>query len=402
MTLLIAFIAGAACATVLILIILWRQPASSLPQLAELERAVQQIRVDQRGDSGELRGLVSGIVDQQEQLVRQTGRLSEALRRPGVRGQWGETTLRQVVEAAGLAEYFDFATQTHLAGDGEQQAARPDLIVWLPGGGAVPVDAKVPLDAFLDAAAAETPAARDGALEDHVKQVRSKVRELSAKAYWNRFERAPEMVVMFIASEAAFAAAVQRDPRLIEDAARQKVVIVTPATMLALLQVVQLGWREHALSENTAQVRELATELIGRLGVFTGHLGKVGKALEQAAKAHNQAVGSLESRVLVTARKFDELGIAGEIPEPEHVATIPRLPAGHLDAPLSELGDAANRGRDAVAHQRPIPVVVEKNVEIETKAAERVVCDYASPEQGVWGPNQRGSESPPSRSVSGL
>jgi DNA recombination protein RmuC len=341
MTLLIAFIGGAACATVLILLTRWRKPVTPLPQLAELERAVQQIRVDQRGDSGELRGLVSGIVDQQEQLVRQTGRLSEALRRPGVRGQWGETTLRQVVEAAGLAEHFDFATQAHLAGDGEQQAARPDLIVWLPGGGAVPVDAKVPLDAFLDAAAAETPASRDAALDDHVRQVRSKVRELAAKAYWSRFDRAPEMVVMFIASEAAFAAAVQRDPRLIEDAARQKVVIVTPATMLALLQVVQLGWREHALSENAAQVRELASELIGRLGVFTGHLGKVGKALEQAARAHNQAVGSLESRVLVTARKFDGLGIAGEVPEPEQVATVPRLPAGHLDAPLPELNDAA-------------------------------------------------------------
>jgi DNA recombination protein RmuC len=342
MTLLIAFVAGAGCATVLILIVRWRQPAASLPQLTELERAVQQIRVDQRGDSGELRGLVSGIVDQQEQLVRQTGRLSEALRRPGVRGQWGETTLRQVVEAAGLAEHFDFATQAHLAGDGELPAARPDLIVWLPGGGAVPVDAKVPLDAFLDAAAAETAASRDAALDDHVRQVRAKVRELAAKAYWTRFDRAPEMVVMFIASEAAFAAAVQRDPRLIEDAARQKVVIATPATMLALLQAVQLGWREHALSENTAQVRELATELIARLGVFTGHLGKVGKALEQAARAHNQAVGSLESRVLVTARKFDGLGIAGEIPEPEPVATIPRLPAGHpADVPLPELNDAA-------------------------------------------------------------
>jgi DNA recombination protein RmuC len=340
MTLLIAFIAGAACATVLILLTRWRQPAASLPQLTELQHAVQQIRVDQRGESGELRGLVSGIVDQQEQLVRQTGRLSEALRRPGVRGQWGETTLRQVLEAAGLAEHFDFATQAHLAGDDEQQAARPDLIVWLPGGGAVPVDAKVPLDSFLDAAAADT-AARDAALDDHVRQVRAKVRELAAKAYWNRFARAPEMVVMFIASEAAFAAAVQRDPRLIGDAAQQKVVIATPATMLALLQVVQLGWREHALSENAAQVRELATELIGRLAVFTGHLGRVGKALEQAARAHNQAVGSLESRVLVTARKFDGLGIAGEIPELAQVATIPRLPAGHPDAPLPELGDAA-------------------------------------------------------------
>ena len=341
MTLLIAFLTGVVCATVLILLSRSRENSAAMPHLAELQQAVQQIRVDQRGESGELRGLVSGIVDQQEQLVARTGQLSEALRRPGLRGQWGETTLRQVVEAAGLAEHFDFATQEHLAGDGELPAARPDLVVHLPGGGALPVDAKVPLDAFLDAAAAETSAARDAALDEHVKQVRAKVRELAGKAYWNRFDRAPEMVVMFIASEAAFAGAVQRDPRLIDEAARQRVVIATPATMLALLQVVQLGWREHALSENAEQVRQLATELIDRLGVFTSHLGRVGKALEQAAKAHNQAVGSLESRVLVTARKFDGLGIAGELPEPEEVATIPRLPAGHLDAPLPELGDAA-------------------------------------------------------------
>jgi DNA recombination protein RmuC len=135
------------------------------------------------------------------------------------------------------------------------------------------------------------------------------------------------MVVMFMASEAAFAAAVQRDPSLLEDASRQRVVIATPATMLALLQVVQLGWREDALSANAEKVRQLATELVGRLGVFTGHLSKVGKALEHAANAHNQAIGSLESRVLVTARKFDGVGIPGEIPEVATVATITRLPA---------------------------------------------------------------------------
>jgi hypothetical protein len=213
MTMLLAFIAGAVCAALLILLARRGAGTPSIPGLAELQHAVQQIRFDQQGDSGELRGLVKGVVDQQEQLVRQTGLLSEALRRPGLRGQWGETTLRQVVEAAGLAEHFDFDTQTHLAGDGEGPAARPDLVVHLPGGGCVPVDAKVPLDAFLDAAAAETPAAREHSLDEHVKQVRAKVRELAAKAYWNRFARAPEMVVMFMASEAAFAAALQRGSR---------------------------------------------------------------------------------------------------------------------------------------------------------------------------------------------
>lgn len=328
MSLLLAFVAGAACATLLIFIVRRSSAGPSLPQLDELRTSVQQIRVDQSGESGELRGLVKGIVDQQEQLVRQTGRLSEALRRPGIRGRWGETTLRQVVESAGLAEHFDFDEQAHMPGDADQSALRPDLVIHLPGGGCVPVDAKVPLDAYLDAVATELEDAREHALDEHVKQVRVKVRELAGKAYWRRFARAPEMVVMFIASEAAFAAAVQRDPRLLEDAARQKVVIATPATMLALLQVVQLGWREHALSANAEQVRELAGELVARLATFGGHLAKVGKALDQAAKAHNQAVGSLESRVMSTARKFGELGIAGEIPELDPVATIARLPAG--------------------------------------------------------------------------
>jgi RmuC family len=157
MTLLLAFIAGAVCTALLILLTRRNASTGSIPALTELQHAVQQIRVDQQGDSGQLRGLVEGVVNQQEQLVRQTGLLSEALRRPGVRGQWGETTLRQVVEAAGLAEHFDFDTQTHIAGDGETNAARPDLVVHLPGGGCVPVDAKVPLDAYLDAVAAETP-----------------------------------------------------------------------------------------------------------------------------------------------------------------------------------------------------------------------------------------------------
>lgn len=340
MTLLIAFVAGALCAAILIHLTRRGSASAGLPELAELRQAVLQIRVDHKGDSGELIGLVEGMLNQQEQLARQTGQLSEALRRPGVRGQWGETTLRQVVESAGLAEHFDFSTQTHIAGDDDLAAARPDLVVHLPGGGSVPVDAKVPLDAYLDAAGADDPVVQDRALDEHVKQVRAKVRDLASKAYWSRFDRAPEMVVMFIGSEAAFAAAVQRDPLLLEDAARQKVVITTPATMLALLQVVQLGWREHALSENAETVRQLATELVGRLGTFVGHMSKVGKALDQAAKAHNAAVGSLESRVLKTARKFDGLGIAGQVPEVEQVATIARLPAGGSES-LAGLDDAA-------------------------------------------------------------
>lgn len=338
MTVVLAFIIGALCAAVAILLVRRSQDQhSELPVLTELRQAVQDLRVDQRGETQNLHGLVEGFVKQQEQIVRQTGQLSEALRRPGVRGQWGETTLQQVVEAAGLAEHFDFVIQPHLAGDEEQQGARPDLVVQLPGGGSVPVDSKVTLDAYLDAVAADTPPATDAALDKHVSQVRAKIRELASKAYWSRFERSPEMVVMFVASEAAFAAAAQRDPDLLIDAARQRVVIATPATMLALLQVVKLGWREHALSANAERIRELATEMIGRLATFTGHLSKVGKALEQASKSHNQSIRSLESRVLVTARKIGELGVPGELPEPAVVATMPDLPASAGDDPSLSL-----------------------------------------------------------------
>jgi DNA recombination protein RmuC len=346
MTILIAFIAGALCATALILLLRRGEAGRALPQLAELTQAVQQLRLDGRGDSGELRGLLQGLSDTQAQIARQTGQLAEALRRPGVRGQWGETTLRQVVEAAGLAEHFDFATQAQLADDGESGGARPDLVVHLPGGGSLPVDAKVPLDAYLDAAAAEEPVTRERALDRHVAHVREKVRELAGKQYWSRFERAPEMVVMFIGSEAAFAAAAQRDPQLLQEAARQRVVIATPATMLALLQVVALGWREHALSENAETVRRLATELVKRLATFAKHMSQTSRALEQATRAHNSAVGSLESRVLVTARRLDELGIPGELPEVERVATVARLPAAAAE-------DDRSAGQDAVRPDQP-------------------------------------------------
>ena len=336
MDFLLAFVAGAALVA-LVLVLAGRPtrdrtPAVDGSALGELRMAVDQFARDQSDRTGSLGGKLDAIMQTQSQVAQDTSKLSEALRRPGVRGQWGEVTLRNVVECAGLAHHVDFDTQAHMRGQADDPAIRPDLVVRLPGGGAVPVDAKVPLDGFLDAVDAETPDTRDAALERHVRAVRAKVGELAGKAYWERFKRAPEMVVMFVASEAAFAAAAETDAELLEDAARKRVAIATPATMVALLQVVALGWHEEALSENAERVGELANELVKRLEILTRHFSDVGNALERAAQAHNSAVGSYESRLLVTARELADLGIAGarELSEPTKTKSATRQPAGEV------------------------------------------------------------------------
>ena len=312
MGLLLAFIAGAVCATLLVLLLQRRSHAGGEEVMASMREELARLDGTQRELAAELGTRLQSLVADQATVLAQTGQLAQALRRPGVRGQWGQLTLRNVVEAAGLSEHVDFEEEVHLPGGGDGEgAARPDLVVRLPGDGHVPVDAKVPLDAYLDAAQAADVTEQDRCLDLHVRHVRDRVRELGSKAYWSRFRRAPEMVVLFMASEAAFAAAAQRDANLIADAARQRVVIATPSTMLALLSVVGLGWRESALSENAERIRELGGELVQRLATVSSHLARQGKALEGAVQAHNSAVGSFESRLLVTARRMGELGVAG-------------------------------------------------------------------------------------------
>lgn len=333
MELLIAFCLGAGAVLAARRLLGARRAEDDLV-LERLEAAVNGLVTQQTGAAGRLEGMLSTVVEVSGRAAGETSQLAQALRRPGVRGRWGETTLRNLVEAAGLAEHIDFDVQAHLAGSGEDPARRPDLVVRMPGGGCVPVDAKVPLDAYLDACEAESEEAREAALDRHVACVRTAMRDLAAKAYWRSFARAPEMVVMFVASEAAFAAAAHRDPGLLGDAARHRVAIATPATMLALAQVVALGWREAALSENAERVREVATELVRRMGVLGGHLDRVGRSLDQAARAHNEAVGSYEQRLLVTARRLGDLGIAeGERLEgPQGVEHQVRLPADRGEA----------------------------------------------------------------------
>lgn len=293
---------------------------------------------EMRALEGERKHLGGQLSQQLTALNDQTRALSEALRRPGVRGQWGELTLRNVVEAAGMSEHCDFTVQEHLTdADG---AIRPDMVVRLPGHGRLAVDAKVPLDAYLDALEASDARTRERLLLAHARSLRQTVKQLAAKGYSKRVGRSPEMVVMFVASEAAFSAAALADPKLIEDAARERVVIATPATMVALLQAVGLAWREVTLSKRAERVRDLAVELCRRIATFGDHLGHSGKGLERAVKAHNDAVGSFESRILPTTRRMAELGVsdAGAIEAPPLVETQLR-PQGEeariLAAPLS-------------------------------------------------------------------
>jgi DNA recombination protein RmuC len=291
------------------------------------DELIERFQQEMRALEGERKHLGGQLSQQLTSLNDQTRSLSEALRRPGVRGRWGELTLRNVVEAAGMSEHCDFCSQEHLADvDG---AIRPDMVVRLPGRGRLAVDAKVPLDSYLDALEVEDAETRERLLAAHASSVRQKVKQLADKAYAKRVGRSPEMVVMFVASEAAFSAAALADPKLLGDAARQRVVIATPATMVALLQAVGLAWREATLSERAEQVRELAVELCRRIATFADHLSNSGKGIERAAKAHNEAVGSFEARVLPTARRMAEMGVAdgASIAPPAHVESQIREPA---------------------------------------------------------------------------
>ena len=253
---------------------------------------------------------------QVDQLQRETRSLSTALRRPQVRGRWGELHLRRAVELAGLVDRCDFTEQVLL----EEGRLRPDLVVHLAGGRQLVVDAKVPLDAHLDATSAEDEAERRHHLDRHAGQLRAHVDLLSSKAYWRALPESPEFVVLFVPAESFLAAALEADPALIEYAAARQVVLATPTTLIALLRTVAHGWAHQTLAEEAREVHRLGRELHQRLGTFGGHLDALGRSLNASVTRYNQAVGSLESRVLVTARRFDELGVTtDELPAPRPV-----------------------------------------------------------------------------------
>jgi len=235
-----------------------------------------------------------------------------ALRRPEVRGQWGELTLKRLAELAGMVEHCDFYEQEHI--ETKEGALRPDMIVRMPGGREIVVDVKTPLDAYISAVETSDEAMRTQHLQRHTKNVKERVRELSGKAYWSQFTRSPDFVVLFIPGEQFLSAALDNDPSLMEHAMQQKVILATPTSLVALMRAIAYGWRQESLAENAEQIREVGSELYHRLATFTDHLSKIGKSLTSSVQHFNKAVGSLDTRILPSARKFTEMGISSEKP----------------------------------------------------------------------------------------
>lgn len=279
-------------------------------------------------------------------LRRETSALATALRKPQVRGQWGELHLRRTIEIAGLVERCDFDQQVHLVG--EEGTQRPDVVIRLAGGKNLVVDAKVPLAAYLDALAADSPdeaAVQAEHLSQHARQVRTHVDQLSGKAYWRTLAQngspAPEFVVLFLPAESVLAAALDADPALLEYAGARNVVLATPTTLIALLRTVAHGWTTETLAERTREIHQLGRDLYSRLGTVGKHLDKLGRSLKSSVESYNSAVGSLETRVLVTARHFSDVAdLDDPLPAPRPVEEAPR--------PLTAI-----ELLDAVAEERP-------------------------------------------------
>jgi DNA recombination protein RmuC len=250
------------------------------------------------------------LTESQQRLQSETGNLVKALRAPAIRGQWGEITLKRVAELAGMVAHCDFFEQESVTVDGGR--LRPDMVVQLPGGRQIIVDAKTVLAGYLDAHEASTEEQRLEGMRRHAAQVRSRMDELSQKAYWSQFAQAPEFVVLFLPGEQFLGAALEHDPRLIEDGFLRSVVLATPTTLMALLRAVAYGWRQERLTEHAEEAGRLGKDLYERMAVLTEHLNDVGQALGKSVLAYNKAVGSLETRILPAARRFKELGVSSE------------------------------------------------------------------------------------------
>jgi len=306
--------------------------ASLTPLRSALERYEGGIRgLEQARDQayGSLKTEVERLARLSERLQGETGNLVTALRSPQVRGRWGEITLHRVVELAGMTQHCDYVEQMTIETDNGR--LRPDMVVKLPGGRTIVVDAKVPLAAYLEAIGAASDEERRGAMTRHARQIRDHMSALAAKAYWEQFSTAPELVVMFIPGESFVGAAAQADPALIEDGMNRKVVVATPTTLVALLHAVAYGWRQEQVATSAESIRKLGGELYDRLRTLAGHFDSVGTALGRAVNAYNAFVGSMETRVLVSARRFRDLGAASgdEIAQMVPVEQAPRQP----DAP---------------------------------------------------------------------
>ena len=289
--------------------------------LEKTEKQIHTIEKDRKESYGALNTHLEAMARTQLHLQDQTQQLVNALRRPEVRGQWGELTLKRLAELAGMVEHCDFVEQQHVATD--EGGLRPDMIIKMPDQREIVVDVKTPLDAYLSAVEATDEESRKAHLTRHAKNVRQRVNELSQKSYWSQFKDAPNFVVLFIPGDQFLSTALDYDKALLEDALRQQVILATPTSFVALLRAVAYGWRHEQLAKNAEVIRKVGEDLYTRLNNFSEHLQKLGRSLESSLKSYNRAIGSFDSRVLPGARKFTELGIStGKgLVEPQQIET---------------------------------------------------------------------------------
>ena len=310
--------------------------------LSHLERSLARSEAARVDAEGALRSHLSQLAQRAQSLESGTSALTAALRAPTTRGRWGEVQLRRIVEAAGMLEHVDFTEQLSGTRADGNAGQRPDLVVHLAGDRHVVIDAKAPMDAYLDATEETDPERAAARRKAHAKALRHHVGVVSSKAYWKALGDTPEFTVLFVPSDGVLAAALETDPALLEDAFSRDVVIASPATLVALLRTVAHTWRTDALNRDAREVLETGRELHHRLGTFTGHLGKVGRSLDSSVAAFNEAVGSLQSRVMVTARKFEELGLSGTaVDEVEQLTRRARTLEESEIAELADPGTAA-------------------------------------------------------------
>jgi len=291
-------------------------------ELTKLDKQVRDLEAKREGAYSSLGAQLQGLHNLQDSLRQQTTTLAQALKSPTVRGRWGEIHLRRLVELSGMGRHVDFSEQE------TTDAGRPDMVIRLPEKGIVPVDSKVPLDAFLRAMDTEDEEARRQLMAEHARAFRGRIRELAQRAYWEQFERIPEVVVMFVPVEASLSAAFQSDRDLFEYALQNKVLVTSPIALFALLRSIAFGWQQQQVAENAEQIAAQGKALYERVATFVGHVAGMGKSLDASVKKYNEAVGSLDARVLPAARRLRELGVGNaEIDAPGPVEAQPRLPA---------------------------------------------------------------------------
>lgn len=300
--------------------------------LGKLDEGLLKLEKERKVDHVSLKTQVDSLMDAKKELTKETSNLVKALRTPIARGRWGEIQLRRVVEMAGMMNHCDFFEQ-EVGGD---TAIRPDLSVKLPGGRQVIIDAKVPLEAYLDGIQTENEVVREGKFKDHARQIRSHISLLSKKSYHQHFSPTPEFVVLFLPSETFFSTALQYDPALIEAGADQGVIIATPTTLIALLRAVAYGWKQESISKHAEQVSQLGHELYKRIVDMSTHFSKMGRSLSSAVDAYNKGIGSLEARVLVSARKFKDLGAAASKLEIDVMDVVENTPR-EIETPEAKL-----------------------------------------------------------------